>query len=101
MDAERPALLANRRLGRMTQRGQLFVRESHPLHALELRRADARESFEPPFRIDQLPELIEEPGIDARRLRDLVDRHAGEQRALDLEDSLRRWRPQRHAEIVR
>src|SRR5205823_2076702 len=66
MDAETPPLLAHRGLGRVAQSAELPVGESQPLHALELGRAYAREPAEPALRVDELLELIEEPGVDAR-----------------------------------
>jgi len=65
MNPEAPTLLANRRLGRLAQLGQLAVGESQPLHPLELRGGDLPERGEGALGIDQLTQLIEEPGVDA------------------------------------
>src|SRR2546426_12460152 len=59
------------------------------LHAAQLRRADTVEAGEPPLGREQLFHLIEEPGIDAGRLRDRLAGEPGDERPLDLEDPLR------------
>src|SRR5947208_7193403 len=100
MNPEAPALLANRRLSRLAQPGQLAVGESQPLHPLELRGGDLPERGEGALGIDQLTQLIEEPGVDAGSRRDLVDAQSGEQRVLDLEDALRCRGPQGDAQIL-
>jgi hypothetical protein len=93
MDAERPAPLADRRLGRVAQRRELAVGESHALHAAEVRRVGVRQPDEPAFRLEQLRELPEEPGIDSRGLGDDLDGQPRRERPLDLEDPLRRRLP--------
>src|SRR2546425_3893864 len=101
MDAEPPALLTHRLLGAAAQPRELVVRESHPLHTAQLRRADTLEAGEPPLGREQLLQLIEEPGIDAGRLRDRLAGEPGDERPLDLEDPLRGGGAECDPQVVR
>src|SRR5256712_11823627 len=72
----------------------------YALHAAQRGGSDLREPREPALRLQQVFHLIEEPRVDARRLRDLLHRQPGHEGALDLEHPLRGRDPQRHAQIV-
>ena len=100
MNIELPPLLADRRFRGVAQRGELAVGEAEPLDPLELGAPDRGETGEPLLGFYQLPELIQKPGIDPRRLGDFLDAEPGDERALDLEDPFRRGRAQRDAQIL-
>ena len=87
-----------RRFGLAAQRAELAIGEAHALHAAQVVRVDLVERRVLALGLDQLPHLVEEPRIDRRELVHLVDAQPALERALHLEDALRRRLAQRAAQ---
>ena len=78
-----------------------MIGEAETLHLFELGARDRGEPGEPLLRLEQLPELVQKPGIDPGRLRDVLDTQPRDERVLDLEDPFRRRRAELDAKIFR
>src|SRR5690606_27460937 len=87
-DTERPAALAHVPLGLAAELREQPVAETHALHAQQGNAIDVGQRAIPLLGVVHLLRLREEPRVDEGELADLVDAHAGLERALDLEDAL-------------
>ena len=50
--------------------------------------------------LDQVPDVVNEPGIDRGELTDLIDRHSVAKRIADRKDALRRWRAKQIRDLL-